>query len=188
MKIMSSRAVPFFLFYSCLLFGSVVYALPDISTVVCDLKTPMMQDGEPAAGKRVKVTGDAYQGTDVYHVLYLPTDWVKGQKYPVIVEYAGNGSYSNRYGDVSNGKPERSNLGYGISGGTGYIWICLPYISSDHQRNQLMWWGDVEATVAYCKSVVAQLCREYGADPAAVFLAGFSRGASRHTTSVGCTE
>jgi len=44
----------------------------------------------------------------------------------VIVEYAGNGNYANKYGDVSSGEVEGSKLGYGISGGTGFIWICMP--------------------------------------------------------------
>ena len=79
----------------------------------------------------------------MYHLLYLPTDWVKGKKYPVIVEYAGNKFKS------SPGTVEGSNLGYGISGGEGVIWLCLPYISKDHSRNEVTWWGDVDASVDY---------------------------------------
>jgi hypothetical protein len=45
----------------------------------------------------------------------------------VIVEYAGNGNYSNASGDVSRGVPEGSNLGYGISGGKGFVSVCAPY-------------------------------------------------------------
>jgi hypothetical protein len=99
-----------------------------------------------------------------------------GGKYPVIVEYAGNGPFKNEFGDTCSGKVGDCNLGYGISGGEGVIWLCLPYISEDGKHNQLQWWGDVEATVAYCKAAVPQICRDYGGDPEAVFLAGFSRG------------
>ena len=58
-----------------------------------------------------------YSNTNVYHVTYLPTDWRPGKRYPVIVEYAGNGNYTNRFGDVSTGRVEDSRLGYGISAG-----------------------------------------------------------------------
>lgn len=43
--------------------------------------------------------------------------------------------------------------------------------------NETLWWGDVEATVAYCQHTVKRLCAHYGGDPRAVLLAGFSRGA-----------
>lgn len=158
--------------------GSVVQAgeLPDISSVPPDLTTPEMKVGQPEAGKRVKAIIDEYRDSDVYHSLYLPSDWQPGQSYPVIVEYAGNGPFRNKYGDVCTGKVEDCNLGYGISGGKGFIWICLPYVSVDRQHNQLEWWGDIEATVEYCKTVVPRVCKEYGGNPEAVFLAGFSRG------------
>jgi hypothetical protein len=153
--------------------------LPDIKTVPPDLKTPEMVDGAAAAGKRVKQVAPEYKDTQVFHTLYLPVDWKPGQKrkYPVLVEYAGNGPYRNRYGDVSAGKVEGSNLGYGISGGKGFIWLCLPYVNSKTKTNQRRWWGDVGATVEYCKKVVPRICREYGGDPSRVILIGFSRGA-----------
>jgi hypothetical protein len=123
-----------------------------------------------------------YHSTDVYHALYLPVDWrprsERGQeRYPLIVEYAGNGPYSNAYGDTCTGRVEDCNLGYGMSNGAGCIWICLPYVSADGRRNQRQWWGNVDATVEYCLAVVPQVCRAYGGDPSAVLLAGFSRGA-----------
>lgn len=151
--------------------------LPDIGTIPRDLTTPPIEDTQPAPGKRVRMAAADYKGTEVRHSLYLPTDWKQEKKYPVIVEYAGNGPYRNKHGDTSTGKIEDCNLGYGISGGKGFIWICLPFISKDHQRNQRQWWGDVEATVEYCKTVVPRTCKEYGGDSSAVFLAGFSRGA-----------
>jgi len=71
-----------------------------IWTAETDLTVPAMTTEAPGAGRRVKMTLPAYRGTEVYHALYLPSDWQAGRRYPVIVEYAGNGSYSNRYGDV----------------------------------------------------------------------------------------
>lgn len=150
--------------------------LPDIQTVAPDLSPPPMVEGDAQPGARVRQTAAEYEGTDVYHALYLPTDWREGERYPVIVEYAGNGPYTNDYGDVCTGKVEDCSLGYGISGGEGFIWVCLPYVSADGRRNQLQWWGDIEATVNYCKRAVPRVCEEYGGDPAKVILTGFSRG------------
>jgi hypothetical protein len=148
----------------------------DIRSVQPELKAPKAVVSVPGPGKRVKQTAPEYVGTKVYHALYLPSDWMSGVRYPVIVEYAGNGRYRNKFGDRCTGKVEDCNLGYGISGGRGFIWLCLPYISEDHKQNQIRWWGDIEATVDYCKRAVARVCAEYGGDPANVFLAGFSRG------------
>jgi hypothetical protein len=156
--------------------------LPDIRSVPQDLVTPPMTEGNPAPGRRVRQTIAAYRHTDVYHALYLPTDWQPAsRRAPVLIEYAGNGPYSNTYGDTCTGRVEDCNLGYGISGGRGWIWACLPYLSEDHacgaRHNQLQWWGDVEATVSYCKAAVSEICNVYGGDPSAVLLSGFSRGA-----------
>ena len=135
-----------------------------------DLVTPGVTNDLPAPGKRVKQVNADYTGTGVHHVLYLPTDWVKGKKYPVIVEYAGNRC------EVCLGTVEGCVLGYGITRGQGVIWVCLPYVDTANHTNAPTWWGSVDATVAYCKKTVAQICAEYGGDPSAVFLAGFSRG------------
>jgi len=143
----------------------------DIERVRPDLITPAASDGAPAPGKRVRQTNENYSGTEVYHLLYLPTDWAEGRDYPVIVEYAGN-EWKNSPGTV-----EGSNLGYGLSGGRGVIWVCMPFVDKGKQRNATTWWGEVEATVEYCKETVGRICAEYGGDPARVFIAGFSRGA-----------
>jgi hypothetical protein len=149
--------------------------LPDIRTVNPDLETPGLSSGPPAAGKRVKAQRPGY-GEGVYHALYLPTDWKKRRHYPLIVEYAGAGNYANDYGDVSTGVPEGSNLGYGISGGQGFIWLCLPYVDPAAGRNAITWWGDAEATVDYCLGAVKEVCDKWGADRHRILLAGFSRG------------
>lgn len=152
-------------------------SFPDISTVPADLTIPPMGTGPPRAGVRAAVTPPEYQGTSVHHVLYLPVNWRPGGKYAVLVEYAGNGNYRNKYGDVSTGEVEDSKLGYGISGGRDYIWLCLPYVSEDGKHNQLTWWGDVEATVEYAKREVVRVCEQWGGDPDRIVLCGFSRGA-----------
>ncbi|NJN84976.1 MAG: hypothetical protein HC802_23605 [Caldilineaceae bacterium] len=136
-----------------------------------DLTTPPATNSAPAPALRVRQTIDDYAGSDVYHLLYLPTNWEVGKTFPVIVEYAGN-QYKTCPGTV-----EGSNLGYGISGGVGAIWVCMPYVNIEKMENQLTWWGDVDATVDYCQKTVHHICATMGGDRENVFLAGFSRGA-----------
>lgn len=155
----------------CFLFAPLLLSAMDIETIPPDLTTPKVTDGRPSPGKRVRQFAKNHTGSDVYHVLYLPTDWERGKTYPVIVEYAGN-----RW-RTSPGTVEGSNLGYGISGGKGVIWVCMPFVDKKNQRNETTWWGDVEATVAYCKRTIDRICTEYGGDVSNIFLAGFSRGA-----------
>jgi lysophospholipase L1-like esterase len=140
-------------------------------SVVTDLTVPAVTDAAPSPGARVRQFNNDYVDSKVYHTLYLPTDWQPDKKYPVIVEYAGN-KWRTSLGTV-----EGSSLGYGITGGKGVIWICMPYVNQQEMRNQETWWGDVDATVAYCKHTVNRICNEYGGDSDNVFIAGFSRGA-----------
>ena len=142
-----------------------------VEAIPADLVVPPATQGEPTPGTRVRQFNRGYERSDVYHLLYLPTDWQEGKTYPVIVEYAGN-KYKSSMGTV-----EGSSLGYGISGGKGVIWVCMPFVDKKKKRNAVTWWGDIDATVAYCKSAVRRICQEYGGDPNAIILAGFSRGA-----------
>ena len=114
--------------------GSVL-AAPDISSIKPDLVLPDLTKGSPEEGKRVKQTHPDWKETEVYHVIYLPKDWRPNKRYPVIVEYAGNGPYRNRHSDISTGHPEGSKMGYGISGGEGFIWVCLPYLNNASTAN-----------------------------------------------------
>jgi hypothetical protein len=165
-----------------LLCASVAFPDPaDIRDVEADLQVPAILS-KPAAGKRSKETLADWADTDVYHVVYLPTDWRPNRRFPVLVEYAGNGPYKNGFGDVSTGRVEGSKLGYGISGGRGFIWVCLPYLNNDGMANVRSWWGDrprydPRPTIKYCKKAVPWICKKYGGDPDRVILAGFSRGA-----------
>ena len=77
----------------CLL---MMLACGSIEAAEFDLATPPMTEEAPAAGKRVRQVAPEYEGTQVYHSLYLPTDWKPGEKYPVIVEYTGNYFLSGR--------------------------------------------------------------------------------------------
>lgn len=42
--------------------------------------------------------------------LYLPPDWRPGEKYPILVEYPGNGGYRNALGDICTGKAAPARL------------------------------------------------------------------------------
>lgn len=155
---------------------------PDISSVAPDLVLPGLSPGSAGPGKRVKEVLPGYEKTDLYHVTWLPTDWKASGRYPVIVELAGNGPYRNGFGDISTGRPEGSKLGYGISGGREFIWICLPFVDDSGKKITTRWWGqrpgyDPQPTIRYIKHAVPEVCRRYGGDPRRVVLAGFSRGA-----------
>ena len=141
-----------------------------VSQIDSDLLSPSVITDRPGPGKRVKMILPVYKGTDLYHTLYLPTDWNQNKKYPVIVEYAGN-MWKERKGTV-----DECNLGYGISGGKGAIWVCLPFVDKAKGQNASTWWGDTEATVDYCKQTVKQVCTKFGGDSSNLFIAGFSRG------------
>lgn len=138
-----------------------------------DLVTPEMTADKPAAGRRVRQVAPEYNGTEVYHALYLPVDWKPGNKYPLIIEYTGN-----RFAESgSTGEVKDANLGYGLTGGKGFIWVSMPYIENGGKRNAVLWWGDKQATVDYCKTNLPRICEQFGGDPKSVFICGFSRGA-----------
>lgn len=146
-----------------------------------DLVVPPLSTGPPAAGRRVRESHPDFEGTAVHHVLYLPPEWRPGRLFPVIVEYTGNGGYRNKHGDTCSGRVEDSKLGFGITAGKGYIWLCLPYLDERGSANVTTWWGDKpsyrpDSTVTYARKTVPWICARYGGDPSRVILAGFSRG------------
>lgn len=156
--------------------GFFALTLPLISgaeeTASWDLETPVMTQDAPGPGRRVRQVAPEYKGTDVYHAVYLPVDWTPGGNYPVIVEYTGNKwSASGATGEVKD-----ANLGYGMSGGRGFIWVTMPYVEKGGQQNALTWWGDKQATIDYGKINLPRICEQFGGDSENVFLCGFSRG------------
>ena len=138
-----------------------------------DLITPEMTNEPPAAGRRVRQVAPEYAGTEVYHALYLPTDWKPDGRYSVIVEYTGNKFPACG----STGEVKDANLGYGLSAGEGFIWVSMPYIEEGGKQNAVTWWGDKQATVDYCKTNLPRICEQFGGDPNSTFICGFSRGA-----------
>ena len=142
-----------------------------------DLTLPPLTDQGTQPGKRAAVTAPEYAGTKVHHLIALPDDWTpdwqaKGKRWPVIAEYTGN--YFPTSG--STGEVEGAALGYGLARGRA-IWVVLPYVAKDRQKNERTWWGDIDATVGYAKANLPRICAEFGGDPKKVVLCGFSRGA-----------
>ena len=142
-----------------------------------DLPLPPLTTGAPQPGKRAAVTPPEYAGTQVRHLIALPDDWTpdwqaRGRRWPVIAEYTGNFFPASG----STGEVEGAALGYGVARGKA-IWIVLPYVAKDHRKNEITWWGDVDATVGYAKTNVPRICADFGGDPKQVVLCGFSRGA-----------
>jgi hypothetical protein len=142
-----------------------------------DLTLPPLTDKGPQPGKRAAVTPPEYAGTQVRHILALPDDWTadwkaRGKSWPVIAEYTGN--YFPTSG--STGEVEGAALGYGLARGKA-IWVVLPYVAKGHKKNEVTWWGDIDATVGYAKTNLPRIYAEFGGDPRKVVLCGFSRGA-----------
>ncbi|MCA1963518.1 MAG: hypothetical protein LDL31_06190 [Prosthecobacter sp.] len=150
----------------------------DWKSIPPDLTVPESRAGEPQPGARVRQTTAGWENSAVYHLLHLPVDWQPRGRYPLIIEYPGNGPYADARGDTCEGNVESCLLGYGISGGKGAIWAALPFIEvvEDRAQNAQRWWGDVRQTRDYCVKTVRHLCQTLGADSGRVFLAGFSRG------------
>ena len=148
----------------------------DIDKVI---NVPQMVAEKPGAGKRVKQTIKKFGADDVYHSLYLPKNWnpKRKKKYPIIFEYPGNGPYRSKYEDICTGKVEDCNLGYGITSGVDFIWVCLPFVSAAPHCNQIKWWGDVETTIQYCEETIEVICNKFNGDKDKLILSGFSRGA-----------
>ena len=140
---------------------------PDVLTIPADLVNPAIVAGNPKPGITVLETLPNYSGTEVAYSLYLPVDWIPGKLFPVMVEYLGNTAQVR----------DNKGIGYGLSGGKGFIWVVLPFINNEHTKDVDWWWGDVAATIAYAKEVVPSVCRQWGGDKSKVILTGYSRGA-----------
>ena len=157
---------------------------PDIRSVSEDLRTPAAQHQPPAAGRRVflRATGDQPTGAQPSAILMLPENWSDDAVWPIFVELPGNGGYRDPRGDECSGKPEDCNLGYGLTAGRDWIWLCLPFLNDDGTKIAETWWGDPPkynsaSTLQFWKSQLDLVVSKYSGDPRCIVLAGFSRGA-----------
>ena len=157
---------------------------PDIRSVSEDLRTPAVQDQPPAAGRRVflRSTGDQPTSARPSAILMLPENWSEDTVWPIFVELPGNGGYRDPRGDECSGKPEDCNLGYGLTAGRDWIWLCLPFLNDDGTKMAQTWWGDPPeynsaSTLQFWKSQLDHVVSNYSGDQRRIVLAGFSRGA-----------
>ena len=126
-----SNVVPFLMLVEILATGPAISRAADpsnLNDIPADLKVPDVTAGSPQAGVRVWQTNPGYEDWKVAHALYLPTDWNKQERYPVLFEYPGNGNFQNTLGDRCDGSVEACQMGYGLSGGRGMIWVSLPFV------------------------------------------------------------
>lgn len=183
---------------------------PDLHFTPPDLFTPNATSdwgpNGPTAGKRVievipswslSTLGNNNNKSTwetVHHAIYLPTDWSSiGSKFPILVEYTGNGPWNDTFGDISTGLPEYANMGFGISGGVGFIWLSLPFLDITGQYIETYWWGcpsnsskpvgqcpgyyNATPTLQYMKEALRWVASTYNGDLDNTFITGWSRGA-----------
>ncbi|MEY4186504.1 MAG: hypothetical protein RIT02_1538 [Planctomycetota bacterium] len=156
-------------------------SFPEQRSVVADLQVPRAESGAVGAGRRILFAPDPAR-PQLRCALWLPTDWSSARRWPVFVELPGNGGYRDARGDECSGLPEDCNLGYGLTEGRGWIWLCLPFLNAAGDQPALTWWGDApqhrpEATVQFWQLAVQSICQQFQGSAECVVLAGFSRGA-----------
>lgn len=141
------------------------------------IETPPVEEGPPAAGRRVRHRLAIDAGTRIHALLHLPDDWVAGRErpFPVIVECPGNIFFVA--GCYSTGRPEQCAIGHGMARGRGAIWVSVPFVDRDAGEIVENGWGDPDDSADYLADVVADVCDRFGGDRRNVVLTGFSRGA-----------
>lgn len=139
------------------------------------VEVPDVEEGPPAAGRRVRYQLSKDKGTDIACLLHLPDDWTPGGRYPVILEYPGNVFYVK--GCYSTGLPDQCGIGYGMARGRGAIWVSLPFIERKTGTIAENGWGDADETADFCGRIVDDVCARFGGDRRNLILTGFSRGA-----------
>ncbi len=173
----------FLLFVVCALSGSRLNAqtlLPDLRTIEADIRVPSAEEKEAGPGQRcfVKLADSKWQ---VPYILYLPRNWDRSRKWPVFVELPGNGGYRDANGDECTGLPQDCNMGYGLTEGRDWLWVCLPFLNADGSKVAIQWWGDApehdpSATLNFWQAVLKDVEQRFAGDSGVVVLAGFSRG------------
>jgi hypothetical protein len=154
---------------------------PDLRAIAADISVPRAEKTTAAADRRTFVRLDDYP-PEISYVVFLPSNWSPSRRWPVFVELPGNGEYQDANGDRCSGLAEDCVMGYGITEGQDWIWVCLPFLNGDGSAIARQWWGDAPthdpaATLRFWRAAMADVHRRFAGDREAVVLAGFSRGA-----------
>jgi hypothetical protein len=153
---------------------------PDLGAIAADISVPRATESAAAAGRRTFVRLETHQ-PEIGYVVFLPANWEPSRPWPVFVELPGNGGYEDANGDRCSGLPEDCVMGYGLTEGRDWIWVCLPFLNGDGSAIARRWWGDAPAhdpaaTLRFWRAALADVHRRFAGAPEAVVLAGFSRG------------
>lgn len=153
---------------------------PDLQTIPPDVSVPQAKVAAAAAGQRTFVRLEGHPA-EICYVLSLPTGWEPTRRWSLFVELPGNGGYRDANGDHCSGLPEDCVMGYGLTEGRGWIWVCLPFLNDDGSAIARQWWGDAPehdpaATLRFWRAALSDVERRFSAAPETVVLAGFSRG------------
>lgn len=146
-----------------------------------DVLPPPVTAGDPAPGRKALVRLPEPSRGSAYHTLSLPTDWTPSGRWPVLVEWAGNGPFVGPHGERNTGRVEDASLAHGLAGTDGCIVLGLPFLDETGTRPVTTWWGsppsyDSKPTLAYAEAALADVYSRFGGDPQRVMLVGFSRG------------
>jgi predicted esterase len=147
---------------------------------------PIVSDGQPRPGVRVRVNPREFAGEPVYYTLYLPADWSAERKWPLVVEFPGN-RYHLPHEQIYTGSVDDCRMGYDLTRGVGSVWLAISPVGMrcSPRANAPLWWGgqgpqDPEgqrATVMLVKQTLARVIPAYAIDTRKVVGVGFSRGA-----------
>ena len=106
---------------------------------------------------------------------YLPVDWKPGRRrrYPVIVEYGGNGPYRSQYGDYSSGMVEGGNIWVRHNRRKG-IHLDLHAVRQQFGKAKSTLVGGVTSRLPspIAKKRFTTPAKRYVGDPSAVVIAG----------------
>lgn len=123
----------------------------------------------PEIGKRCRIYLKEYD--NVYYLIYLPYNYEDTRKFPIIFE-----SPANPYNPTC-GLPEDIYMGYGITQGYDYIWVCAPIVDTEDKIIGSYWGKDPLSTVQCWISIIRDVKSKYRIDDSNIVLCGFSRGA-----------
>jgi predicted esterase len=147
---------------------------------------PIVSDGKPSPGLRVRVNPREYAGEPVYYTLYLPTEWTPSKKWPLVVEFPGNRYHVPEEG-IYPGTVEECRMGFDLTRGVGSVWLTISPISykCSPRVNAPVWWGGAgpedpegqKIALVHLKLALARTIPAYSIDPKKVVGVGFSRGA-----------